>query len=129
MPLSEHEQRILDEIERRLAAEDPKFARSATLATPRGVAVRRIKRAFAGLVLGLGLLIAGLIAGLNDPNLLFALGLSGFAVMLFFIVSMMKASKTLGASSAMSASDHHNPSWFSRAEERWRKRFERGDER
>jgi hypothetical protein len=124
VPLSEHEQRILDEIERRLAAEDPKFARSATLATPRGVAVKRIKRAGAGLVLGLGLLITGLIVGLNNTSLLMALGLAGFGVMLVSIVSIAQASKSLGPSSST-----REVSWFSRAEERWRKRFERGDER
>ena len=45
MPLSDHEQKILDEIEARLAAEDPKFARSTSAATPRGIAIKRIKRA------------------------------------------------------------------------------------
>ncbi len=36
MPLSDHEQRILEEIERRLVAEDPKFAREVSAPWRRG---------------------------------------------------------------------------------------------
>lgn len=124
MPLSEHEQRILDEIERRLAAEDPKFARSATMVTPRGVAIRRMKRSAVMFLLGICLLLAGLLAAENFAMLL-AFGLSGFAVMLVALVSIAKASKAIGRA----PTPPRNATWFKRAEERWRDRFERGDER
>jgi hypothetical protein len=120
MPLSDHEQRILDEIERRLAAEDPKFARSTTAVTPRGIAVRRIKRASAGFVAGFVLLVAGLVT-----NLTLQLGVAGFVVMLLSVLVIARASRDIGPVSIRSK--QQGTSWFGRAEERWRKRFERGD--
>jgi Protein of unknown function (DUF3040) len=61
MPLSEHEQRLLDQIERALYAEDPKFASSV-----RGARLRRPsrRRRLQGAVLfgvGLVLLVVGLL--------------------------------------------------------------------
>jgi hypothetical protein len=120
MPLSEHEQKILDEIERRLAAEDPKFARSTTAATPRGIAVRRIKRASAGFAAGFVLLIAGLMTSLT-----LQLGIAGFVVMLLSVLVIARASRDIGPVTVRSR--EQGTSWFGRAEERWRKRFERGD--
>jgi hypothetical protein len=125
MPLSEHEQRILDEIERRLAAEDPKFARATTVATPRGQAARRFKRAIGGFVLGFLFLIAGLVVGLDDPKFLFAFGLVGFTVMLLSVVTGVKASKDLGPR----ARAPRRSTWFQRMEDRWKKRFEDGSDR
>ncbi|HJT37326.1 MAG TPA: DUF3040 domain-containing protein [Actinomycetota bacterium] len=120
MPLSDHEQRILDEIERRLAAEDPKFARSTSAATPRGVAIRRVKRASLVFVGGFVLMIAGLVTSLTEQ-----LGIAGFVVMLLALFVIARASRDIGPMSARA----HDPSqtWFGRAEERWRKRFERDD--
>jgi hypothetical protein len=121
MPLSEHEQRILDEIEQRLAAEDPKFARATAIAAPRNIAIRRIKRAVPAFIAGLGLLIAALLV----QNLLWPLGLGGFVVMLASIVIVTKAMKDIGH---MPAKERRpGQSWLDRAEEKWRKRFERGD--
>lgn len=124
MPLSEHEQRILEEIERRLAAEDPKFARSTAQATPRGMAVRRIKRALGGFVAGLALLVSGLFT--QNATLLIAFGLAGFAVMLTSIVVITRATKDAGR--VPSAPRLGSSGWFERLEDRWRKRTERGDD-
>jgi len=121
MPLSEHEQRILDEIERRLEAEDPKFARTTSAATPRGLAVRRIKRSVVGFILGFVLLVAGLVS-----DLVVALGIAGFVVMLASVLVIAKSSKDLGGPLG-TRSRQQGSSWFGRAEERWRKRFERGN--
>src|SRR5688572_3640831 len=126
MPLSEHEQRILDEIERRLAAEDPQFARASTIATPRGQAVRRIRRAVGGFALGLAILITGLVAGLDSANLLLGFGLASFAVMLVSILVVVKASKDL---SRPSRGGGRRSTWFNRMEERWKKRFTDGGDR
>ncbi|HVL33787.1 MAG TPA: DUF3040 domain-containing protein [Actinomycetota bacterium] len=125
MPLSEHEQRILDEIERRLAAEDPKFARSTALATPRGVAIKRIKRAAAGFLFGLALLLSSLVATLSNAALFWPLSLLSFAVMLLSVVAFARASKHVGKMQRPARGEN----WFSRAEDRWKKRFERGDGR
>lgn len=76
MPLSEEELRLLEQMERALVEEDPKFA-----STLRGTAVRRSARrrtllAAAGFVVGVVLLMTGAIAQLT------VLGIVGFVVML-----------------------------------------------
>ena len=59
MPLSEHEQRMLDQIESALYAEDPKFASNVRGGRMRAPSSRRRFQAAALFVLGLVLLIAG----------------------------------------------------------------------
>ncbi len=81
MPLSEHEQRLLEQIEQALYAEDPKFASTVRATDLRTVARRRIRRAAALFVVGLGVLLAGvifnrLVAGVP------VLGVLGFCIML-----------------------------------------------
>lgn len=64
MPLSEHEQRLLDEIEQALYAEDPKFAASVR-SVRRPMRARRLLILCAlGVVAGLGLVLVGLITRL-----------------------------------------------------------------
>jgi len=75
VPLSEHEQRLFEQIERSLA-EDPKFASAVRSTDPRFHARRRIILAAVAVLLGLGVLIFG-VAGKNPP-----LGVAGFVVML-----------------------------------------------
>ena len=57
MPLSEHEQRILAEIERRLLEEDPKFAHQVG-SSFRAHLGRRLKLAVVGFVLGLVVVVS-----------------------------------------------------------------------
>lgn len=59
MPLSEHEQRLLEQIERALYAEDPKFASAVSSADLRTHARRRVRRAVILLVVGLITLLVG----------------------------------------------------------------------
>ena len=75
MPLSDHEQQLLEQIEQALYADDPKFARLYRSSDVRTHYRRRLLRAIAGLVLGLGLLLTGVILPL------IALGVAGFVVM------------------------------------------------
>jgi hypothetical protein len=85
LPLSEHEQRLLEQIEQALYAEDPKFAslyRSSDLRTHYR---RRVVRATIVFVLGLGLLLAGV------TTEIVAMGVAGFVVMLA-AASLMVAS-------------------------------------
>lgn len=57
MPLSEHEQKMLDEMERQLFADDPRLARAfAPKATPRRSG-RRILIGLGTVVVGLGVLV------------------------------------------------------------------------
>jgi heme A synthase len=60
MPLSEHEQRLLDEIEQALYAEDPKFASSVRSARPRNRARTMLALAIVGVLAGLAVVIIGL---------------------------------------------------------------------
>ncbi len=86
MPLSEHEQRLLEQMERALMAEDPKFATSLRHGSS-GADRRRIVGGVVGALAGMGLLIAGVSTSLPP------LGVFGFIVMLaavFLIVSGLR---------------------------------------
>ena len=65
MPLSEHEQRMLEEIENALYAEDPKFASSVKSRRLGKADGRRRLQALAVFVIGLVLLVGGLAIGLK----------------------------------------------------------------
>ncbi|MCC3283694.1 DUF3040 domain-containing protein [Arthrobacter caoxuetaonis] len=78
MALSEHEQRLLDQLEQQLHAEDPKFANSMASSGGRGVSTRRIVLGALVAVAGIAVLILGI--SLQSPfNIL--VGILGFVVM------------------------------------------------
>jgi Protein of unknown function (DUF3040) len=60
VPLSEHEQRVLEQIERALYADDPKFAATVRGIDPRTLHRRRYLRAVIGGVVGVALLPVGI---------------------------------------------------------------------
>lgn len=62
MPLSEHEQRMLEQMERALYAEDPKFASALEGSGLRKYTRRRVYQAIAGFLVGIALLMAGMVA-------------------------------------------------------------------
>lgn len=101
MPLSEHEQRILADIEARLRADDPKLAR--TVGTPSDTADGRRLLRLAALGFGLGflLLFVGIIVHL-------AWGVAGFVLMLVSAVAAANTIKQLGAAGDGST-DVRNP--------------------
>ena len=74
MPLSEHEQQLLEQMEQALYAEDPKFASQMQGAGAKAAARRRIAIGVVGVLLGLGLLLAGV-------STTMWLGAAGFALM------------------------------------------------
>ncbi len=76
MPLSEHEQRQLDQIEQALRADDPRFANAVHATDPRVHYKRRIIEAAFGFVIGVGLLLAGVVINV------IMIGVAGFMVML-----------------------------------------------
>ena len=80
MPLSEHEQRLLDQIERSLLDSDPKFASAVRASDPRNHAWRRLVLAVLVFVLGVGVMVFGLIANFT-PGGVPVLGIAGFVVM------------------------------------------------
>ena len=64
VPLSEHEQRLLDQIEQALYAEDPKFASAVRSARSRSRTRRSILLCILGVILGLGLVLVGLLTNI-----------------------------------------------------------------
>ena len=76
MPLSEHEQRQLEQIERALRADDPRFADAVHAADPRMHYKRRVIAAAPGFVIGAGLLLAGVVINVIP------VAVAGFVVML-----------------------------------------------
>ncbi|SDX95247.1 Protein of unknown function [Modestobacter sp. DSM 44400] len=75
MPLSEHEQRLLEQIERALVDDDPKFASTVRTGDRRQKARRKLQMGIALVVVGL----AGLIGGVAVPSV--PLGVVGFLLM------------------------------------------------
>jgi hypothetical protein len=61
VPLSEHEQRQLEQIEQALYREDPKFGRLVRSSDPRVHYKRKLAQALIGVVVGGGLLAAGVV--------------------------------------------------------------------
>jgi hypothetical protein len=83
VPLSEHEQKLLDQIEQALYAEDPKFASAVRSARARSSTRRSIVLCALGVVIGLGLVLVGLVASLIPLSVLgfvLVVGACGWAV-------------------------------------------------
>lgn len=94
MPLSEHEQRLLDQIERALYQEDPKFATSVRATDLRTHMRRRLRRAALVLALGFLMLLAGLIA-FGGSALGTVIGIAGFVVMVGALLLAMTSWRRL----------------------------------
>jgi hypothetical protein len=60
VPLSDHEQKLLDEIEQALYAEDPKFAAAVRSARTRSRTRRSVVLGVLGVITGLALVLVGL---------------------------------------------------------------------
>lgn len=88
MPLSDHEQRILEEIEKRLAAEDPRLADQVSRTSLYTHLARRIKLAAVGFLLGFVMLLSFVIATW--------LAVSGFIVMLLSALLAYRYLKRMG---------------------------------
>ncbi|MCU1592627.1 MAG: hypothetical protein JWO12_19 [Frankiales bacterium] len=134
MPLSEHEQRLLDQIERALYAEDPKFATTVRSTDLRTHMRRRLRRATALFVVGFVLMLFGVAE--------IAVGIVGFVVMLLAMLLGVSAYKRLnGGGATLRAVDGSaergtrtktkkttkrgtGGSPKERLEERWKKRWE-----
>ncbi|SHG61107.1 Protein of unknown function [Jatrophihabitans endophyticus] len=83
MPLSEHEQKLLDEIEQALYAEDPKFAASVRTARARSRVRRSAVLGAVGVVVGLALVLVGLVSQLiwaSVVGFVLVVGACAFAV-------------------------------------------------
>jgi hypothetical protein len=76
VPLSDHEQRQLEQIEQALYSDYPKLAQSVRTHDPRIHYKRRVVEAAIGFLIGVGLLLAGVISKIIP------VGVGGFLVML-----------------------------------------------
>jgi hypothetical protein len=76
MPLSEHEQKILSEMEASLTSHDPRFAKSVATTNVFAIGRRRVRLSILGFIAGLVLLVAtfasSIILGLLGVLLMFA---------------------------------------------------------
>jgi Protein of unknown function (DUF3040) len=81
VPLSEHEQRMLEQMERALYAEDPKFATTLEGSGLRTYTRRRVYQAVAGFLVGIALLMAGMVAQLIWVSVVGFLVMLGCAVL------------------------------------------------
>ena len=142
MPLSEHEQRQLEQIEQALYREDPKFGRLVRSSDPRVHYKRKLAQALVGVVVGAGLLAAGVVTHRVY------LEAAGAALMLLSLVwavvswrrhvarvrpatpARTKAAKTKGQarSGPGRSGQTRRARMMERMEERWRRRQE-GDGR
>src|ERR1700712_1395873 len=123
MPLSEHEQRMLDQIERALYEDDPKFANS--------VDERRIRRrrpfiAGIGFVIGLVCLVSGVMLAQDHLGLGVAASVIGFLLMVAGVGLLVFGQPTGRAGMAAAGNNGKKPAstLSDRMEERFRRRFD-----
>jgi hypothetical protein len=128
VPLSEHEQRLLEQIERALYAEDPKFAHAVRATNPQVHYKRRIAKAAVGFVLGVCALMAGLI--INVMPISIVISLAGFLLMVACCIGARSSWKRMtgGAEGDAGKRPARPPraKFMERLEERWRRRNESG---
>ncbi|MDC0770127.1 MULTISPECIES: DUF3040 domain-containing protein [unclassified Streptomyces] len=123
MPLSEHEQRMLEQMERALYAEDPKFATALEGSGLRTYTRRRVYQAVAGFLVGIALLMAGMVAKQVWLSVVGFLVMLGCAVLA--VTGWRKAPKP-GEQPASGPHARRQPrqkrSMMDRIEERWQRR-------
>ncbi|MGD9991568.1 DUF3040 domain-containing protein [Pseudonocardia sp.] len=130
MPLSEHEQRLLDQIERALYAEDPKFASSVRGGRMRKPTRRRRLQGVLVFLLGLVLLVVGVaVRALWLASSFPVLSVVGFLLMLggaVLAVTSVGAGSATAAQGGKSAPQQaqERGGITGKMEERFRRRFD-----
>ena len=139
MPLSEHEQRMLDQIESALYAEDPKFASSVRGGNLRTPSTRRRLQGAGLFILGLAMLVAGVAVKATMVAGFPVLSVLGFLVMFGGVVFAVTGPRVHGgidhgAAPGASRSPRRGKggggakggpgSFTSRMEDRFRRRFD-----
>ncbi|WP_322762434.1 DUF3040 domain-containing protein [Frankia sp. Cr2] len=132
MPLSENEQRLLDQIERALVEDDPKFASTVRSTNPRTYLLRRVRHSVLLFVLGLVVLVVGVV--LNRTPLIVVFGVLGFGLMLFAASRGAADLRRIGGRGGESGGRQPSvsrrrtrASIAQRLEERWHRRWEDRD--
>ena len=134
MPLSEHEQRMLDQIESALYAEDPKFASSVRGGSLRAPSTRRRLQGAGLFVIGLAMLVAGVAFKATMIGSFPVLSVIGFLVMFGGVVFAItgprvvggreRSGGTPGAGRQRRVKGGGTGSFTSRMEDRFRRRFD-----
>ncbi|MGI5351894.1 DUF3040 domain-containing protein [Streptomyces sp. CA-250714] len=136
MPLSEHEQRMLEQMERALYAEDPKFATALEGSELRRYTRKRVYQAVAGFLVGIALLMAGMVAQQIWISVVGFLVMLGCAVLA--VTGWRKAPKQgegqtggqpaqgSGSGSGRRQQPRSRKSMMARIEERWQRRRDEG---
>ncbi|SFB46654.1 Protein of unknown function [Amycolatopsis marina] len=132
MPLSEHEQRLLDQIERELYAEDPKFASTVRGTRLRRPARRRRVQGVALFVFGVALLVLGVVVPFRVAEIPLV-SVLGFLVMFFGVLLAVTSGRQHGdaegaedaeAAPAGRKQEPRRSSFTQRMEDRFRQRFD-----
>jgi Protein of unknown function (DUF3040) len=122
VPLSDNEQRLLEQMERALYAEDPKFASTMRGAARRSGSARRLMIGVGGVVLGLVLLVVGVI------QQTVALSVIGFVVMLAGTAYAVSGHRRSGPAGVVQGNgtirqvSKRRGSFMQRLEQRWDRR-------
>ncbi len=132
MPLSDHEQRMLDQIESALYAEDPKFASSVRGGGLRAPTARRRLQGVALFVIGLAMLVSGVAFKATMIGNFPILSVVGFIVMFGGAVYAVTGPRLSGRpdrsgsvpGSARQRRNRGGGSFTSRMEDRFRRRFD-----
>lgn len=128
MPLSDHEQRLLEQIERALYAEDPKFASTVRTTDLRYFHRRRTVRAGITVIVGVSLVVAGIVAGIQA--LIVAGGVVAGLGVIYGIANWKRLTGGAAASRRRrerSRSGDTHLSIVERFEERWQRRWDQQD--
>jgi hypothetical protein len=144
VPLSEEELRLLEQMERALVEEDPKFASTLRGTSLRSIARRRAIIAGVAFLIGVAVMMTGVVAQLIP------VGIVGFLIMLASAtigLTALRGHRSSGSAPAAPATDEakltllqggrrerrsrqprqrHHGSFMERLEERWRRRRDGG---
>jgi Protein of unknown function (DUF3040) len=133
MPLSDHEQRMLDQIESALYAEDPKFASSVRGGNLRAPSARRRLQGVALFVIGLAMLVSGVAFKATMIGSFPILSVIGFVVMfggVIFAITGPRVAKGRDRKGSEPGPQRQKRgkgsggSFTSRMEDRFRRRFD-----
>jgi Protein of unknown function (DUF3040) len=129
VPLSEHEQRQLEQIEQALYADHPRLARAMRAKDPKVHYRRRLVQSCAGFIAGVGALVAGVLLKYSWLDIV------GFVIMVASSAWAITSYRRMAGTSIerrpasgrgrKPAKPATNAGMMDRLEERWRRRQER----
>jgi hypothetical protein len=102
VPLSPHEQRILDEIEQRLRDEDPRLAETVAQTTLHGHVIRRLRLAMVAAAVGL--------LGIMAFPVSIPVAVVGFCILLGAVLVIYRSLATLGRDQLRALQESRGPS-------------------